>query len=152
MRRHIIPYNRHLKLLARELRNDCTKPEFILWQYLKGRFEGKYDFHRQKPLGNYIADFFCYELKLVIELDGEYHNSISVREKDQKKECCMNNYGLNVLRFTNEEIYGNLGGCLDLLRDYIHAFKSDDYEPYTELLLRLNLLSKAEPFLNDLDE
>lgn len=150
MRRHIIPYSRHLKLLARELRNDCTKTEYILWQYLKGRFEGKYDFHRQKPLGNFIADFFCYELKLVIELDGGYHNEVAVQEKDLKKECCLNNYGLNVMRFKNEEIYEDLEGCLTLLRNYIVAFESDDYNSHTELLLRLNILSKAEPFLNDL--
>ncbi len=150
MRRHIIPYNRHLKLLARELRNDCTKPEYVLWQYLKGRFEDKYDFHRQKPLGNFIADFFCYELKLVIELDGGYHNELAVQEKDLKKECYLNQFGLNVLRFTNEDIYDNLSNCLDLLRNYITAFESDDYKSHTELLLRLNILSKAEPFLNDL--
>lgn len=150
MRRHIIPYNRHLKLLARELRNDCTKPEYILWQYLKGRFEGTYDFHRQKPLGNFIADFFCYELKLVIEIDGGYHNELAVQEKDLKKERCLNQFGLNVLRFTNEEIYDNLSNCLEIIRHYIMAFESDDERPYTELLPRLNIHSKAEPFLNDL--
>jgi len=71
VRREIIPYNPKLKELARELRNNSTKSEIILWKELKGKFEGKYDFHRQKPLDNYIADFYCHELKLVIEIDGE---------------------------------------------------------------------------------
>ena len=57
-RRKIIWYNPELKELARQLRNNSTKSEIILWKQLKGKFDGKYDFHRQKPLDNYIADFF----------------------------------------------------------------------------------------------
>ena len=68
MKRKIIPYKPYLKLLARKLRNNSTKSEMKLWLCLKGRQMCGYDFHRQKPLLNFIADFYCHELKLVIEL------------------------------------------------------------------------------------
>jgi len=89
-RREIIPYNPALKELARELRNNSTKSEILLWKELKGKFEGKYDFHRQKPLDNYIADFFCHELMLVIEIDGETHNWEETQRKDFQKETRLN--------------------------------------------------------------
>jgi very-short-patch-repair endonuclease len=59
---------------ARELRNNCTQPEKILWQRLKGKQIRGFDFHRQKPLIYYIVDFYCTPLKLAIEIDGNIHN------------------------------------------------------------------------------
>ncbi len=81
-----VTYNRHLKELARQLRNNGTKAEIRLWQYLKGRQMLGYDFHRQKPIDNYIADFFCNKLGLVIELDGYTHSFEEVTLKDKTKE------------------------------------------------------------------
>jgi very-short-patch-repair endonuclease len=66
-RRKIIPYNPALKELARKLRNNATKAERVLWHSLSGKQCFGYDFHRQKPIGNYIVDFFCQELMLAIE-------------------------------------------------------------------------------------
>ena len=68
MRRKIIPYNPALKEKTRELRNNSTKTEIMLWMYLKGKQMKGYDFHRQKPLDEYIVDFFCNELLLAIEI------------------------------------------------------------------------------------
>jgi len=70
MPRKIIPYNPNLKELARKLRNDSTLGEVLLWNEIKSKKLYGYDFQRQKPLLNYIADFYCYELALVIEIDG----------------------------------------------------------------------------------
>lgn len=67
-RRKIIPYNPALKEKARELRNNSTKTEILLWLNLKGKQMRGYDFHRQKPIDNYIVDFFCNELMLAIEI------------------------------------------------------------------------------------
>jgi very-short-patch-repair endonuclease len=71
--RKIIPYNPKLKMLARQLRNNSTKAEVKLWMELRGDKMLGYDFHRQKPIDNYILDFFCYELMLGIETDGFTH-------------------------------------------------------------------------------
>lgn len=81
----IIKYNPKLKELARQLRNNATKSEVLLWQKLKrGQMYG-YDFHRQKPIDEYIVDFFCNRLRLAIEVDGYSHEILEVWEKDVKK-------------------------------------------------------------------
>ncbi len=84
-KRKIIPYNPKLKELARQLRNNSTKSEIILWLKLKGKQVYGYDFHRQKPIDNFILDFFCNELTLAIEVDGYSHELIEVYNKDLKK-------------------------------------------------------------------
>ena len=73
MRRKIISYDPRLKELARRLRKESTFSEILLWKHLKGEKMRGYDFHRQKPMDNYIVDFFCSELMLAIEIDGISH-------------------------------------------------------------------------------
>ena len=72
-KRNILPYNPALKDKARELRNNSTKTEILLWTFLKGRQLRGFDFHRQRPIDEYIVDFFCSELMLAIEIDGVSH-------------------------------------------------------------------------------
>lgn len=69
MKRKIIPYQPYLKELARTLRNASSLGEVLLWKELRSKKMHGFDFHRQKPLLNYIVDFYCYELDLVIEVD-----------------------------------------------------------------------------------
>ncbi|TFG35719.1 MAG: DUF559 domain-containing protein, partial [Nitrospirales bacterium] len=66
-------YNSKLKDLTKQLRNNSTKAEIKLWNYLKGKQLMGYDFHRQKPIDNYVVDFFCNKLMLAIEVDGYTH-------------------------------------------------------------------------------
>ena len=103
-KRKIIPYNPNLKELARQLRNNSTKAEIILWQKLKRKQMYGYDFHRQKPIDNYIIDFFCHELMLGIEVDGYSHQIIEVFNKDVKKEGVMNMLGIYILRFSDVQV------------------------------------------------
>ena len=119
-----------LKQYARNLRNNSTKSEIPLWTQLKGKFEGKYDFHRQKPLDNYIADFFCYELKLVIEIDGETHNWKKTQQKDYIKECKFNELGLNVLRFTDDDVFSDMDGVINTISLYISGFEKGDLNDF----------------------
>ena len=72
-RNNIIPYRKDLRLKARQLRNNSTLSEVLLWQEIKDRKLLGFQFHRQVPLLNYIVDFYCHELKLVIEIDGDSH-------------------------------------------------------------------------------
>ncbi len=93
-----IKYNPKLKEYARQLRNNATKSEIQLWQRLKrGQMYG-YDFHRQKPIDEYIVDFFCNKLCLAIELDGYSHEIQEVWQKDVKKTKRLNELGVRVLR------------------------------------------------------
>jgi len=72
-RNTIIPYNLKLKQFARELRNNSTLSEVLLWRQVKGQAL-KYEFHRQVPIDEFIVDFYCHELMLAIEIDGNSHN------------------------------------------------------------------------------
>ena len=99
-----IHYKKHLKVFAKELRNNSTKSEIKLWKYLKGKQMMGYDFHRQRPIDEYIADFFCHKLKLVIELDGFTHRFEEVTQRDVKKENKLSEFGITVLRFGDDQI------------------------------------------------
>ncbi|MBN4085048.1 DUF559 domain-containing protein [Flavobacteriaceae bacterium AH-315-B10] len=107
-KRKIIPYNQKLKELARNHRNNSTKAEIILWQKLKRKQMFGYDFHRQKPIDNYILDFFCHELSLGIEVDGYSHQIVEVFEKDKIKTAKMNELGISILRFSDENVLKEL--------------------------------------------
>ena len=93
-----IKYNPQLKEIARQLRNNSTKSEIKLWHHLKGNQLRGYDFHRQKPIDNYIVDFFCNKLKLAIELDGYTHSFKEVFERDKLKEQSLQKLGITILR------------------------------------------------------
>ena len=104
-RRKILSYNPALKEKARQLRNDSTKTEILLWTFLKGRQLRGYDFHRQKPIDEYIVDFFCRELMLAIEIDGVSH--IGKEMYDTKRQNRLEILGVRFLRFKDEDVFYN---------------------------------------------
>ena len=122
-KRKIIPYNPKLKEFARELRNDSTRTEIFLWLKLKGKQMYGYDFHRQKPIDNYILDFFCYELMLGIEVDGYSHEFLEVFNKDGVKEKRMNELGITVLRFSDEQVLKEMENVISTIEFYIYEFE-----------------------------
>lgn len=125
-RRKIIPYNPKLKEFARQLRNNSTKSEILLWLQLKGKQMRGYDFHRQKPIDNYIVDFFCIELMLAIELDGYSHQNIETYEKDKQKEKRLKELGFYVIRFEDKEIYHDMQNVLRAVEIYIDDYESEN--------------------------
>ncbi len=125
MTRKIIPYDPKLKQLARQLRNNSTQSEIQLWGYLKGKQMMGYDFHRQKPLLKYIADFFCQELMLVIELDGYTHTFEEVVEKDIEKQKELERIRLSVLRFADVEVLHDINNVLRTIENYILDFEEE---------------------------
>ena len=82
-----------------------------------------YDFHRQKPLDYYIADFYCYELKLVIELDGESHQFEEIKRKDIRKQKKLESLGLTVLRFKDEIVFDSIEHVLEEIEKYIKEYE-----------------------------
>ena len=118
-----IYYNPALKELARELRNNMTFAEKATWRMLNGKQFKGYDFHRQKPIGEFIADFYCYDLRLVIEIDGINHIDKDVIRKDKIKSQYFNSIGLNILRFTDDLVLGNWMMVEKELIRYIKEFE-----------------------------
>jgi very-short-patch-repair endonuclease len=113
MKRKIIPYNPALKEKARELRSNSTHTEILLWNFLKGKQMRGYDFHRQKPIDNYIVDFFCNELMLAIEVDGESH--YGNEKRDEKRQKKIESYGIEFLRFDFLDIVNKLDVVLKII-------------------------------------
>ncbi len=121
MKRNIIPYNPALKNKAKQLRNNSTFTEILLWNYLKQKQMKGYDFHRQKPIDNYIVDFFCSELNLAIEIDGESH--YGNEKRDERRQQRIEKYGIRFLRFDDLDVVHNLDGVIRKIEKWI-----DEYE------------------------
>jgi very-short-patch-repair endonuclease len=119
-----IKYNPKSKEIARQLRNNSTKAEIKLWHYLKGKQLRGYDFHRQKPIGNYIVDFFCNKLMLAIELDGYTHGFEEVFERDKVKEQSLQEFGITILRFKDEDIMNNIEGVMTHIEECIKSLEN----------------------------
>ena len=118
-----VTYNPKLKQLARKLRNDSTRSEIKLWKELQNKQVYGYKFTRQKPIGNYIADFFCNKLKLVIEVDGYSHNFEETLDKDEEKEQFFNSLEITILRFDDKEVMNDLNNVLKEIEGYILNFE-----------------------------
>src|SRR6056297_606143 len=101
-------YNKDLKNLARNLRNNSTKSESRLWSELLRAKKTGHTFSRQRPVLNYIADFLCKNLKLIIELDGFSHEFEQQWKKDKKRQNELEKTGFTILRFTDDEVMNDL--------------------------------------------
>jgi very-short-patch-repair endonuclease len=119
MKRQLIPYNQNLKQLARNLRNDSTLGEVLLWKELNNKQMYGFDFHRQKPLLNYIVDFYCYELGLIIEIDGRYHDHEEQYKLDTVRETELAAYDLTILRFTEMEVRKDMTNVLRAIEKHV---------------------------------
>ncbi|MEO8333309.1 MAG: endonuclease domain-containing protein [Gallionella sp.] len=98
---------------AKSLRQNQTEAEKHLWQRLRNRGLNDYKFRRQVPIGSYIADFVCMELRLIVEVDGGQHaDQIAY---DQKRELFLRKEGYEIVRYWNNEVLGNLDGVLETL-------------------------------------
>ena len=109
---------------AKQLRKNMTEAEKILWLYLRTGVNG-YKFRRQHPMGLYIADFYCHKAKLVIEIDGSVHNHEDVKTADEIREKELQDWGYTVIRFTNQEIVGQIENVLKKISDIINLINQN---------------------------
>lgn len=113
-------YNRTSEKAKRQqLRRHLTKAEFRLWQKLKGKQLEGYKFRRQYSVGSFVIDFYCTELKLAIEIDGDSHFEEGAQEYDRERQAVIESVGIRFLRFTNDEVYGNLERVLERITQEI---------------------------------
>ncbi|REL33454.1 endonuclease domain-containing protein [Rhodohalobacter sp. SW132] len=113
----IIPYRSDLVEKARQLRNSATPGEKRLWKYISRKQICGYDFDRQTPMDNFIVDFCCKELKLVIELDGRYHD-FKV-EYDERRQKRIESYGVQVIRFEEKQVLEDIDSVLREIRYWV---------------------------------
>ena len=117
MKNKIIPYKPYLKDLARKLRKESTLSEVLLWQKVKQRSYGV-QFHRQVPMLKYIIDFYCHEIQLAIEVDGNSHDYKYFY--DLKRQGELEKYGVVFLRFTDSDIKKDMFSVELILREKVN--------------------------------
>lgn len=103
---------------ARDLRKNETSAEDLLWRNLRNRKLNGLKFRRQHPLDKFIADFYCHEKKLVVEVDGAVHDSKEAKEYDSSRTYELNETGIMVLRFKNDEVLGNMSEVLKKIKEF----------------------------------
>jgi very-short-patch-repair endonuclease len=103
---------------ARFLKKVQTEAESVLWERLRNRKLGKLKFRRQHPIDKYIADFYCHELKLIVEVDGEIHQTKEQAEYDALRTNDLESLGLSVIRFTNDQVIHELDKVLEKIISY----------------------------------
>jgi len=120
------PYNKNLKQPSRDLRNNMTDAEQLLWQKLRRKQILGLQFYRQKPILNFIVDFYCSAADLVIECDGGQHYTEDGRSADQIRDQALSELGLVVLRFSNGQILTEIDVVVEqiycVLRGTCHEF------------------------------
>lgn len=112
----IIPYDPKLKEYARFLRKNSTLSEILLWQKIKSKALGV-EFHRQVPMLSYIVDFYCHEIGLAIEIDGDSHEHKYAY--DAKRQGQLEIYGVRFIRFSDGEVKNNMFSVILALEEKV---------------------------------
>jgi len=113
-------YNKNLKSFARENRKQMTQAEVCIWENLLRRKQFyNYKFLRQRPVDNYIADFMCKELNLILEIDGLTHSFQDVSENDKIREDKLKRLGFTILRFSDNEVLKDLDNVFRVMENFL---------------------------------
>jgi very-short-patch-repair endonuclease len=118
----MLPYKNYLKHNSRLLRKEMTESEQRLWSYIRKKQLG-IQFYRQKPIGNFIVDFYAPKAKLVVEIDGSQHFEESNIEQDKLRDNYLRTLGLNIMRFDNGQVLNNTEIVLEVIYDYLQDLK-----------------------------
>ena len=128
-----LPYSPHLKERAKELRGQPTPAEKHFWNSLRQMpFYKTIVVNRQKPIGDYIVDFYCHQFQLVIEIDGDSHGQPLIQEKDIERTEFLEAQGLTVLRFTNREVEERVEAVMIQLEELVEKEKGKSPRPPSE--------------------
>ena len=123
MRRKIIPYNPQLTALAKQLRQNMTVAEVLLWNRLKHKQMRGYDFDRQRPIDEYIVDFYCKDLFLAIEIDGFSHDHASAYARDMARQARLEALGVHILRSRDEQVKQDIENVLSGIEGWIIVYE-----------------------------
>ncbi len=117
----MLPFDKKLKPLARNLRTNMTDAEQLIWSKIRRKQIGGIQFYRQKNIGHCIVDFYCAKGKLVIEVDGGQHYEIVGMKKDQERDRYLHGLGLTVLRFSDVDVFKNTDGVVERIYEHLKS-------------------------------
>lgn len=109
---------------AKQLRRKSTAAEDLLWQMIRNRRVLGFKFRRQHPLLHFIADFYCHEALLIIEVDGSIHDLEHIQHYDQQREAMIHELGITILRFSNESIFSEADAVIKTIETHLLNFKT----------------------------
>ncbi|PIK97293.1 DUF559 domain-containing protein [Synechococcus sp. 63AY4M1] len=124
--------SRELIARARQLRREATTAESLLWELLRDRRLLGRKFRRQHPIGQFIADFFCDDARLIIEIDGAVHREPTQQERDRLREEILREHSFAILRFTNEQIFDHTEQVLQEIAAYVTAYSYEHPSPLSQ--------------------
>lgn len=119
----MLHYNPRLRRLARDLRKQSTLAEVLLWRHLKGRQRRGVDFDRQKPIDEYIVDFFAAKLMLAIEIDGDTHRYKGVTDNERQRR--LERLGIRFLRFKDQAVKADLANVVRAIDCWIEDWEKE---------------------------
>ena len=111
----MIKYNRKLKERARRLRTQMTDSERALWERLRRKQVHSVQFYKQKPIGNYIVDFYAPKARIVVEVDGSQHMESKQAARDLQRDAFLASQGLRVLRFDDLQVLKEIEGVMEVI-------------------------------------
>ena len=118
--------NSELVSKARILRNNMTRAEIILWSRIREKKINGYKFRRQQIIFDYIVDFYCHDLKLIIEVDGEMHSLPENKKLDSKRDNILKLNGYHIIRLSNVEVETEINSAINKIISYI----SENLSPF----------------------
>jgi len=110
---------------GRELRQESTEAEKLLWEELRNRKLKGLKFRRQHPIDTFVLDFYCHERKLAIELDGSIHDGKLNKEYDEARTAMLGGLGIYTLRFRNDEVINNIESVLRKINEVTNMLQAD---------------------------
>ena len=117
----MLPFNKKLKPLSRNLRSNMTDAERLVWSKIRKKQIADVQFYRQKNIGNYIVDLYCPKGNLVIEIDGSQHYEKEGMKKDRKRDNYLQSLDLTVLRFSDIDVLRNINGVLERIHEHLKS-------------------------------
>jgi very-short-patch-repair endonuclease len=130
----MLRYNNRLKPKARDLRKNMTDSENVLWSRLRRKQLLGVQFYRQKPIGNYVVDFFAPRARLVVEVDGLQHMEDHLIKTDQRRDAYLANLGLHALRFGNRQVLQDTDRVVEMIYRTLSARLDCGNPPYPPLI------------------
>ena len=112
-------YNTRLKRYSQQLRRNMTDAERLLWSRIRRKQLKGFQFYRQRIVGNYIVDFYCPEVKLIIEVDGGQHYNDEAKARDRVRDDYMKGVGLETLRISDRDVITNLNGVIEKIYEML---------------------------------
>ncbi|MGE3318422.1 MAG: endonuclease domain-containing protein [Candidatus Berkiella sp.] len=119
----MVYYNSKLKPYSRDLRSNMTDAEHLIWSKIRRRQIEGIQFYRQRVISSYIVDFYAPTVKLVLEIDGSQHLEVEHLEVDKARDAFLNNLGILVLRFDNNQVIFQLGSVIERVYEVVDDFR-----------------------------